>query len=58
MTDWAAIILATIVGGLAIVGSTVLIDDYRKFDAVKEQCEKYGHIQNETTRITCAVEKS
>lgn len=53
-----------VLGGLIVVGTLVLatfggmylVMDYRHFREIERHCTAQGYIQNQTTRITCAVE--
>ncbi len=39
------------------VGMWMLVEDYRHFSTITNQCKTQGYIQSKTTRIKCEVEK-
>jgi len=42
---------------LSTIGVVFIVEDFRNFDIITEQCKTQGYIQNETTRIVCSIEE-
>ena len=52
---FAAIVIGCVVG-LAALGVSTMMMDFRHFDDVVRQCKEQGYIQDKTTRVLCVVE--
>jgi len=42
---------------LSTIGAVFIVEDFRNFDIITEQCKTQGYIQNKTTRIVCSIEE-